>query len=136
MDGQIVIRNGNRFDPTALSATGALRVRGLMQVRDAVREVLRTQLDDEPEEQITAARQHLNRVYDRFVSRHGPITAPENYRAFHRRPRSSPAAFPGKLRRGQENRYQDGHIYTADIAALPASIACGDSGGSPGRLAQ
>ena len=83
VDGQIVIRNGPRFDPTSLSMTGAMRVRGLMQVRDAVREVLRTQLDDEPEAQITAARQHLNKVYDRFVSRHGPITTPENYRVFH-----------------------------------------------------
>ena len=53
-----------------------------MQIRDAVREVFRTQLDDEPEEKITAARQELNRVYDRFVSRQGYITSRENFRAF------------------------------------------------------
>lgn len=82
LDGKIVIRTGNAFTPTALSVSTAARVRGLMQIRDAVREVFLTQLDDEPDEKITAARQHLNRVYDRFVSRHGYISSKENFRAF------------------------------------------------------
>jgi N12 class adenine-specific DNA methylase len=82
VDGKIVIRSGDRFEPTSLSATDAMRVRGLIQVRDALREVFATQLDDEPEEQITAARQNLNRVYDQFVRRHGYITARENSRVF------------------------------------------------------
>src|SRR5579875_2007417 len=82
VDGKIVIRNGQTFEPTSLTALQAARVRGLMQIRDAVREVFRTQLDDEPEEVITAARRELNRVYDRFTSRHGYITSKENFRAF------------------------------------------------------
>ncbi len=82
VDGKIVIRSGDHFEPTSFSATDSMRVRGLMQIRDALREVFRTQLDEEPEEKITAARQELNRVYDRFVSRHGYITARENFRAF------------------------------------------------------
>ncbi len=82
VDGQVVIRSGERFEPTSLSVTTAARVRGLIQIRDAVREVFRTQLDDEPEEKITAARAELNRVYDQFVRRHGYITSKENFRAF------------------------------------------------------
>ena len=82
VDGKIVIRSGDTFKPTSLLVSAAARVRGLMQIRDAVREVFRTQLDDEPEEKITAARQELNRVYDRFVSRQGYITSRENFRAF------------------------------------------------------
>ena len=82
VDGQIVIRRGDSFVPTSLSATAAMRVRGLTQIRDAVREVFRTQLEDEPEEKITAARQELNRVYDSFARRNGYITSRENFRAF------------------------------------------------------
>jgi N12 class adenine-specific DNA methylase len=82
VDGKIVIRNGDSFSPTALSVSAAARVHGMIQIREAVREVFRTQLEDEPEEKITAARQTLNRVYDRFVSRHGYITSKENFRAF------------------------------------------------------
>ncbi len=82
IEGKIVKRCGNRFEPTLLSSLDTLRVRGLMQIRDAVREVFRTQLDDEPEEKITEARQQLNRVYDQFVRRHGFLSSRENSHAF------------------------------------------------------
>ena len=54
----------------------------MLQVRDAVREVFRTQLAEAPEETIAAARRHLNRSYDLFVSRFGPLNATQNVRAF------------------------------------------------------
>ena len=82
VNGQIVIRSGDRFESLALSATTAARIRGLMEIRDAVREVFRTQLDDEPETKITAARLALNRIYDQFTRRHGPISSRDNSRAF------------------------------------------------------
>ena len=47
----------------------------MLQVRDAVREVFRTQLAEAPEETITEARRHLNRSYDLFVFRFGPLNA-------------------------------------------------------------
>src|SRR6266571_2575041 len=80
--GKIVIRSGNRFEPTSFSTFDTMRVRGLLQIRDAVREVFATQLDDAPEAKIIEARQRLNSVYDRFISRHGCITARENSRVF------------------------------------------------------
>ncbi len=58
------------------------RIRGLIQVRDAVRNCLRTQLDGSPEDNVLAARQELTVVYDRFTGRHGPINARANQRAF------------------------------------------------------
>jgi N12 class adenine-specific DNA methylase len=81
-DGAIVTRNGNSFEPTSLSASAAARVRGMMRVRDAVRLVFRTQLDDAPEKQITDARQLLNEIYDRYVRDNGPLSSRENLRAF------------------------------------------------------
>ena len=54
----------------------------MLQVRDAVREVFRTQLSDAPDEAIVEARRHLNRTYDFFTSRFGPLNARENVKAF------------------------------------------------------
>ena len=81
-DGQIVIRDGNRLTPTGLTGTAAARVRGMMAVRDAVRLVFRTQLEDAPEETIVEARRMLNRIYDSFVFGYGPLSSRENLRAF------------------------------------------------------
>jgi N12 class adenine-specific DNA methylase len=82
IEGKIVKRTGNKFEPTSLSAMDAMRVRGLLRIRDSVREVFATQLDDAPEARIIEARQHLNRVYDQFIFRHGCISSRENSRAF------------------------------------------------------
>jgi N12 class adenine-specific DNA methylase len=81
-DGNIVIRSGDSFEPTSLSPSTAARIRGMMAVRDAVRSVFETQLDEAPEHEIAAARRELNRRYDDFVYRHGPLSSRENLRAF------------------------------------------------------
>jgi N12 class adenine-specific DNA methylase len=81
-DGQLFIRVGNSFDPANISANSSARVRGMMAVRDAVRYVFKTQLDDAPEGDIVEARRLLNRMYDVFVSRYGAVSSRENIRAF------------------------------------------------------
>jgi N12 class adenine-specific DNA methylase len=81
-DGALVIRNGNSFEQTNLSVFAAARVKGMMAVRDAVRLVFRTQLEDAPEESIIEARKLLNSIYDSFVARHGALSSRDNIRAF------------------------------------------------------
>lgn len=81
-DGTIVIRNGDSFEPTALSSSAVSRIRGMMAVRDAVRLVFKTQLDDAPEERITEARKLLGQIYDTFVWKFGPLSSRDNIRAF------------------------------------------------------
>ena len=81
-DGKLFIRNGPSLEPASLSPASAERVRGMMAVRDAVRFVFKTQLDDAPEAEIIEARRLLNRIYDAFVWRHGPLSSRENIRAF------------------------------------------------------
>ena len=81
-DGKLVTRNGSRFEPTSLSASAASRIRGMMTIRDAVRLVFKTQLEDAPEERIIEARKLLNEIYDNFVHRNGPLSSRENIRAF------------------------------------------------------
>jgi len=80
IDDKIVLRTGNGVTEAPLSAVQAMRVRGLLLLRDCVREVFRTQLDNAPDEQITEARAHLNHVYDQFVSRFGAIHTRTNAR--------------------------------------------------------
>ncbi len=81
-DGKIVVRNGSSFEETSLPASAAGRIRGMMAIRDAVRLVFKTQLDDAPEHRITEARQLLNEIYDNFVWRNGPLSSRDNIRAF------------------------------------------------------
>jgi len=81
-DGAIVIRRGDRFGPAHLPSSVAGRVRGMLAVRDAVRLVFQTQLDDAPEQSITEARKLLGDTYDSFVARYGPVSSRENVKAF------------------------------------------------------
>ncbi len=81
-EGQIVVRRGDAFEPLTLPASVCARIRGMLQVRDAVRDVFRTQLSDEADDTIIEARRHLNRTYDSFVSRFGPLNARDNVKAF------------------------------------------------------
>ena len=81
-DGTIVVRKGDRLDPVSLPPVATARLRGMLAVRDAVRLVFKTQLDDSPEERIIEARRLLNQIYDAFVWRFGPLSARENLRAF------------------------------------------------------
>jgi N12 class adenine-specific DNA methylase len=81
-DGRLVVRNGDAFEPVTAPAIQQQRIRGLLQVRDAVREVFRTQLDDAPEAEIIQARADLNRIYTAFVNKFGCINARENVRAY------------------------------------------------------
>jgi len=81
-DGQIVVRRGDTFEPLTLPASVRARICGMLQVRDAAREVFGTQLDDAADVTIVEARGHLNRTYDSFVSRFGPLNARENVKAF------------------------------------------------------
>jgi N12 class adenine-specific DNA methylase len=81
-EGRLFIRNGASLDPANISAASAERVRGMMLIRDAVRHVFKTQLDDAQQQDIDGARSLLNRAYDSYVRRHGPLSSKDNIRAF------------------------------------------------------
>jgi N12 class adenine-specific DNA methylase len=81
-NGLLVIRRGSEFEPAKVPGALAWRIRAMLTLRDSVRAVFRTQLDDAPEEQIVEARQLLNEIYDSFVSRYGPLSSRENVKAF------------------------------------------------------
>ncbi len=81
-DGALFIRHGHSFEHVSLGASVAARVRGMLAVRDAVRLVFNTQLEDAAEERIVEARQLLGQMYGSFVRRYGPLSTKDNIRAF------------------------------------------------------
>lgn len=81
-DGRLVVRQGDRVTVANVSASDAARVTGMLRVRNAARDVLRTQLAGETDEAIVQARTRLNTEYDGFVRRHGPLNDKANRRAF------------------------------------------------------
>ncbi len=81
--GVITIRTGSTLTPvTHLPVETARRIRGLVKLRDALRETLRTQLQDSGEEVVLDTRRALNFQYDHFISRFGAINENANRRAF------------------------------------------------------
>ncbi len=65
----------------------------MMAVRDAVRYVFKTQLEDAPEPDIIEARRLLNRMYDAFVIPQRPPLLPRKSPRVCRRPGPPAPAF-------------------------------------------
>lgn len=81
--GGIAVREGDELRLlTDLTPQTARRIRRLIYVRDAVRDCLRTQVENRGEEEVLSARFRLNQDYDYFVGQFGPVSSPVNARAF------------------------------------------------------
>lgn len=86
-EGQIAVRKGGTLLLSrGLPAETTRRIRGLIQIRESVREVLRSQLEESGDFAILAARQQLNVRYDQFVARFGSVSTTANRRAFRNDP--------------------------------------------------
>ena len=82
-EGAIMVRDGPTLAPVEnLPDETARRIRGLIKLRDAVWETLRTQLENYGDEAVLNARRQLNFHYDYFVSRFGAVNDNANRRAF------------------------------------------------------
>ena len=82
LDGKLYYRQDSRMYEQSLSKTAENRVRGMVKIRDCVRRLIDLQTQDAPEEEIRAAQQELNRLYDDFVRRYDRITVRANNMAF------------------------------------------------------
>jgi N12 class adenine-specific DNA methylase len=83
-DGRLCLNDSGVLQPLDdLPVETRSRIRRLIDVRDAVRVCLRSQLDGSSDEQVADARFQLNLVYDRFAARFGAISTPVNQRAFY-----------------------------------------------------
>ena len=82
VNGQIYFRENDRMTPATLSMTAANRVKGLLEIRDSVRNLIECQTNDYPDEVISTEQENLNRLYDAFTQKYGLINNRGNYLAF------------------------------------------------------
>jgi N12 class adenine-specific DNA methylase len=110
-NGEICVRRGSLLEPLAIPGSVANRIRGMLQVRDALRQVFETQLSATTEEsEVVNARRDLNRSYDTFVSRFGPLSSRENLRAFADDP-DQPLLLSLEVRDAQTGRYSKAPVF-------------------------
>ncbi len=82
VDGKIYYRHDSRMNPVDVSATAENRIKGMIEIRDQVRELIRLQTEDYPESAIISAQEELNEVYDKFTKKYGLLNARANRLVF------------------------------------------------------
>lgn len=80
--GQIMQRQGDIMVLAEIDGKMAARIKGMIPIRDAARNVLRLQLDGASDAELSAAQKNLNRVYDAYVKKYGFLNEDANKRAF------------------------------------------------------
>lgn len=81
-DGVVMVLHGGQLRPAGVNAEQAKRIRAILPVRDALRDVFRAQLEDAPEAQVKNTQVLLGVAYDAFIRSHGPLHQRANARAF------------------------------------------------------
>ncbi|MBR1740839.1 MAG: N-6 DNA methylase [Lachnospiraceae bacterium] len=81
-EGEIYYRENSRMKPVELSVTGANRVRGMIAIRDCVRELISYQTEGYGDEVIADAQKKLNELYDVFRKRYGLLNDRGNRMVF------------------------------------------------------
>ena len=82
VEGQIYYRQDSRMIPVELPVTTQNRVRGMIELRDCVRDLIMYQTEDYPDSHIQAQQDKLNRIYDEFSRKYGLINSRGNSIAF------------------------------------------------------
>ncbi len=82
VSGDIYYRQDSRMVPVELPVTAQSRVKGLIELRECVRDLITFQTEDYPEEIITREQAKLNRLYDSYTKKYGLINSRGNSVAF------------------------------------------------------
>jgi len=82
IDGAVYYRENSRMNPVDMPATTLERVKGMVGLRDCVRELIDYQLHDYPESDIRDKQNELNSLYDSFTRKFGLISDNANNKAF------------------------------------------------------
>ncbi len=82
VEDKIYYRQNSRMNPVDVSATAESRIKGMIKIRDCVRELIRLQTDDYPDSAILSAQDRLNTLYDDFTKKYGLLNARANRLAF------------------------------------------------------
>lgn len=82
IDGKIYYRENSRMKLVELSVTRANRVRGMVAIRDCVRELIAYQTEGYADRVIEKQQEKLNRLYDAFQKKYGLLNARANSLVF------------------------------------------------------
>lgn len=82
IDGKVYFRENSIMSEQDLPITTISRIKGMIELRDCVRELIDLQTEDYPDENIKVAQEKLNRIYDNFVKKYGIINSRGNRLAF------------------------------------------------------
>lgn len=83
VDGQIYYRINSLMNPVKLPAATAERVKGMVEIRDVVRDLIVLQMEeDASDDAILDLQNRLNQVYDAYTEKYGVIGNNANKRAF------------------------------------------------------
>ncbi len=82
VDGKVYYRENSRMNPTNVSVIAMNRIKGMIEIRDCVRNLIALQTEDYPDEAIKAEQEKLNTVYDKFIQKYGLINSRANKTSF------------------------------------------------------
>lgn len=81
-DGKLYYRENSQMTQKNFPDMRERRIRGMIEIRDATREVIRVQSNDCPDEAVHEAQAKLNQLYDAYVKKYGYLNSPGNRIAF------------------------------------------------------
>ena len=82
IDEQVYYRENSQMYLQDLPLTTVNRIKGMISIRDCVRDLIEAQLDDGSDEDIKQIQAKLNSLYNSFVKNYGIINSRTNERAF------------------------------------------------------
>lgn len=82
VDDKIYYRENSRMAPVDVSATAENRIKGMIAIRDCVRNLIEMQTADYPDYEVEKEQQKLNKLYDSFSKKYGLINSRANVSAF------------------------------------------------------
>lgn len=82
VDNQVYYRENSRMYLQELPLTSINRVKGMIEIRDCVRNLIELQTDNASDEEIKEEQEKLNNLYDNFTKHYGIINSRANEKAF------------------------------------------------------
>ncbi|MCD7817687.1 MAG: DEAD/DEAH box helicase family protein, partial [Lachnospiraceae bacterium] len=82
VDGEVYFRENSIMRLVELNETAKARVKGLVELRQVVNELIDYQMEDYPEEDIHKKQEELNTAYDAYTAKYGLINSRGNAQAF------------------------------------------------------
>lgn len=82
VDGKIYFRENSKMHPQDIPLTSENRIKGMIRLREQVRELIDLQMEDYSDEEIHVSQVKLNDLYDRFTKEYGLINSRANATAF------------------------------------------------------